>query len=109
MSPVAPVASIRARSNLSPVDRPHEPLTPKELRRLVAIVEREAPNLLPVARDAINERWLTDEECEALVSVVLGVFLAHLGSDDEPDREGAEADDLLGRIEMQRASYWRAE
>ena len=71
------------------------------------IIGREAPDLLPLAREAVNARWLTDEECEALTSVLLGAFLARLHPDDEPDRQGAEADDLLGRIEMQRASYWR--
>jgi hypothetical protein len=80
---------------------------PAEHRRLVEIMGREAPDLLPLARDAVNATWLTDEECEALSSVVLRIFLAHLDPDDEPDREGAEADDLLGRIEMQRPGYWR--
>jgi hypothetical protein len=60
-----------------------------------------------LARDAVNKRWLTDEECESLTSVVLGVFTDHLGPDDEPDQQGAEADDLLGRIAMQGARYWR--
>ena len=83
-----------------------EPLTTKEHRRLVGIIERVAPELLPVARDAVNARWLTTEECEALVSALLNVFLNSLGCDDEPTREGAEADDLLGRIEMQREDFW---
>ena len=71
------------------------------------IIGREAPDLLPLARDAMNARWLTDEECEALTSIVLDASLAHRGPDDEPDRQGDEADHLLGRIEMQRESYWR--
>jgi hypothetical protein len=89
------------------MDRPSEPLTPTEHRRVIEIVGREAPDLLPLARDAVNTRWLTDDECEALASVVLRVFLAHIGPDDEPDQQGVEADDLLGRIQMQRTSYWR--
>ena len=83
-----------------------EPLTPTEHRRLAEIVELASPDLLPLARDAVNARWLTDEECEALSSVLLGVFVADLGPNDEPDREGAEADDLLGRLQQQRAGYW---
>jgi len=59
---------------LSPVDRPPEPLTPIEHRLLVDIVGRESPELLPLARDAVNMRWLTDEECESLKSVVLGAL-----------------------------------
>lgn len=70
------------------------------------IVERAAPDLLPLARHAVNARLLTDEECEALSNVLLRVFVTHLGPDDEPDREGAEADDLLGRLQLQCASYW---
>jgi hypothetical protein len=89
------------------VERPPEPLTPSERRRLVEIVGREKPALAPLAEEAVNARWLTDEECEALVSVLLGVFTRHLGPDDEPDREGVEADSLLGRIEMQRRGYWQ--
>ena len=63
--------------------------------------------LLGLATDAVNQRWLSDEEAEALSRVALDEFLAHLGPGDEPDREGAEADDLLGMIEMQRRGYWR--
>lgn len=83
-----------------------EPLTPHEHRRLVGIIERVAPKLLPLARDGVNARWLANEECEALVSALLGVFLDSLDRDDEPTREGVEADGLLGRIEMQREGYW---
>ena len=42
------------------------------------------------------------------LNVLLNVFLDSLDKDDEPAREGAEADDLLGRIEMQREDYWRS-
>jgi hypothetical protein len=84
-----------------------EPLTPKEHRRLSEIIGREAPELLPLARDAVNARWLSTDECEALTNVLLRVFLDSLDRDDEPSREGAKADDLLGRIEMQRQDYWR--
>jgi hypothetical protein len=73
----------------------------------VSIVERRAPYLLPVATDAVNKHWLSEEECEDLSRVVLAELLHHLGPDDQPDRNGAEADDLLGVIEMQRRSYWR--
>ncbi len=89
------------------VDPLPEPLTPKEHRRLIEIIGRAAPDLLPVARDAVNARWLTDEEGASLTNVLLDVFLRSLDRDDEPSREGAEADDLLGRIEMQRQDYWR--
>jgi hypothetical protein len=36
----------------------------------------------------------------------LDVFLRSRDQDDEPRREGAKADDLLDRIEMQREDYW---
>ena len=85
-----------------------EPLTPRERQRLVTIIQREAPNLLAIARDAVNARWLTDDEVEALNRVLLDVFLRSLDHDDEPNREGVEADNLLGRIEMQRRGYWRS-
>jgi hypothetical protein len=89
------------------MDSPPEPLRPKEHRRLIEIIEREAPHLLPLARDEVNTRWLTGEECKALVNVLLDMFLRSLDLNDEPSREGAQADDLLGRIEMQRQDYWR--
>lgn len=85
-----------------------EPLTPKEHRRLSEIVAREAPHLLPLARDEVNVRWLTSEECSALVNVLVNVFRESLDKDGDPTREGAEADDLLGRIEMQREDYWHS-
>jgi hypothetical protein len=88
------------------MEPPLEPLTPREHQRLVAIIEREAPKLLEIARDAVNARWLTDEEAQALSRVLLDVFLRSLDQYDEPDREGLEADDLLGRVEMQRRGYW---
>ena len=84
-----------------------EPLTPKEHRRLIEIVRREAPDLLPLAREAVNARWLSTDECKALTDVLLGVFLDSRDRDQSPTREGVEADDLLGRIEMQRQDYWR--
>jgi len=59
-----------------------EPLTPQEHRRLVGIIERVAPKLLPLARDGVNARWLANEECEALVSALLGVFLDSLDRND---------------------------
>jgi hypothetical protein len=62
---------------------------------------------LPLARHAINARWLDDDECEALTSALLNVFTTHLGPDDEPDAYGAKADDLIGLIEMQRRGYWQ--
>jgi hypothetical protein len=88
------------------VDSPPEPLTPNEHRRLVEIIGRDAPDRLPLARDAVNKRWLSDAEAQTLTSVLLDVFLRSLDAHDEPSREGVEADDLLGRIEMQREGYW---
>jgi hypothetical protein len=40
--------------------------------------------------------------------VLLDVFMGHLGPEDEPDREGAEADELIGKVQMQPAGYWRS-
>jgi hypothetical protein len=88
------------------METPPEPLTARERQRLIAIIEREAPELLPIARDGVNARWLTDDEAEALNRVLLDVFLRSRDQDDEPSREDAEADDLLGRVEMQRRGYW---
>jgi hypothetical protein len=88
------------------VDRPPQPLTPTQHRRLVTIVEDRAPELLPLVAE-VNVRWLTDEECEALSHVALNEFIDHLGPDDEPDRAGVEADELVGVIEMQRRRYWQ--
>jgi hypothetical protein len=96
------------RRSLLPVERPPQPLTTAEHRRLIEIVARAAPDLEPIARVAGNAtwRWLTDEECDALAGVLLGVFLDHLDGDSEPDPYGVDADNLIGRIEMQRAKYW---
>lgn len=88
------------------MEAPVQPLTPREHGLLVGIMEREAPDLLDVARDAVNTRWLTDEEAEALNRVLLDVFLRSLGQDDGPSREGVEADGLLGSVEMQRRGFW---
>lgn len=90
----------------SRVDRPRRPLTSRQHLRLIRLVERRASDLRALATDAVNQRWLSDDECKALSRVALDEFLAHLGPDDEPDREGVEADDLLGVIEMQRRSFW---
>ena len=88
------------------MDRSQQPLTSVQHRWLIALVQRRAPDLRALATDAVNQRWLSDDECEALSRVALDEFLAHLGPDDEPDREGVKADDLLGVIEMQRRSFW---
>jgi hypothetical protein len=88
------------------METPVQPLTPREHQRLVGIIEREAPELLDIARDAVNTRSLTDDEAEALKRVLLDVFLRSLDQDDEPSREGVEADGLLGSVEMQRRGYW---
>ena len=69
-------------------------------------MEEAAPELTPLARDAVNARWLSTAECEALTSVLLQVLLDSLDDRDEPSREGVEADTLLGRVEMQRRDYW---
>lgn len=90
------------------MDRLTEPLTTKEHRRLVEIIGRAAPDLVSLARDAVNTRWLTDDEVESLVSALLDVFLDSRDQDDEAWREGVDADDLLGRIAKQRLSFWRA-
>ncbi|HMJ32315.1 MAG TPA: hypothetical protein VK501_00245 [Baekduia sp.] len=87
------------------MDRPPQPLTLAQRSRLVAIVERRAPALLPLAGE-INRRWLSDEECEALSRLALNEFLDHLGPDDEPDRAGVDADELVGVLEMHRRGYW---
>lgn len=87
------------------MDRPPQPLTAAQHRRLVGIVERRAPDLVSLANQ-VNSRWLSDAECEALSRVALNEFLAHLGPDDEPDQAGADADELVGVIEMQRRGYW---
>jgi hypothetical protein len=89
------------------MESPPEPLSPREQRRLIGIIEVEAPDLVPIARDAVNARWFTDDEVEALNRVLLNVFLRSLDRDDEPDAKGVEADNLLGRVEMQRRAYWR--
>lgn len=88
------------------METPVQPLTPREHERLVGIIEREAPELLDIARDAVNIRWLTDDEAGALNRVLLDVFLRSLDQDDEPSRERVEADGLLGSVEMQRRGYW---
>ena len=90
------------------VHQPPDPLTTSEHRCLVEIIRREAPDLVPLAQDAVNARWLEDNECQALSQVLLRVFINHLGSHDEPDRQGVEADGLIGRVEMQRRGYWRS-
>jgi len=90
-----------------PMDAPPEPLTPKEHHRLVEIISRVAPDLLPLARDVVNTRWLTEDECEALTAALYNVLMDFLGRNDEASREGVEVDDLLGRVYMQRRNYWR--
>jgi hypothetical protein len=74
-------------------------------------METHAPHLVGVACDlghhGSDPRWLTDEQCADLVQAALNGFLSDLDADDEPGRAGVEADDLLGRIEMQRRGYWR--
>jgi hypothetical protein len=85
---------------------PAEPLSPRQHRRLIEIVDRQARALGGLAREAVNGRWLTDDECQQLSKVLLDVFLDHLDLEDEPDREGVEADELLSRVAMQTESYW---
>jgi hypothetical protein len=76
-------------------------------QRLVEIVRRHRPELLTLARDEVNTRWLTDDEAHSLSDVLLAVFLDHLGDADEPDAEAAAADDLVGLVEMQREAFFR--
>lgn len=99
------LASEQRRRNVGEVESLPEPLSPKEQRRLIEVVEREAPNLVSVARDAVNVRWLSDDEVVALKGVLLDVFLRSLDRHDEPDAEGAEADRLSGRVELQGRAY----
>jgi hypothetical protein len=82
------------------------PLAQVEHERLVDIIGCANPELLPLARDDVNARWLEDAECEALTNALMSVFLAHSGPNDEPDRYGATGDELIGLIEMQRPGYW---
>jgi hypothetical protein len=89
------------------MDAPPDPLTPKEHHRLIEIVDRVAPDLVPLARDVVNMRWLTEDECKALTAPLDEVLMDFLGRDDETSREGDEVDDVLGRLEMQRRDYWR--
>jgi hypothetical protein len=90
------------------VDRPPEPLTPKEHRLLVEIVGREAPDVLPLARKTARPTWLTDEECDALSAPVEAVLFDQLDRDAAAARRAAsEADDLVGRLQMQREGFWR--
>ena len=49
-------------------------------------MEEAAPELTPLARDAVNARWLSTAECEALTSVLLQVLLDSLDDRDEPSR-----------------------
>lgn len=86
---------------------PPEPLTRRQHQALTDILGRDVPELLPLAEEAINQRWLEDEEVERLTSALLKIFLAHLGPDDEPDAYGARADELVGLVEMQRRAYWQ--
>jgi hypothetical protein len=92
---------------LSAVAALRRPLTRAEHETLIEIIAREAPDRLPLARHAVNARWLDDDECETLTSALLDVFTSHLGPDDEPDAYAAKADDLIGLIEMQRPGYWQ--
>ena len=82
------------------------PLTRREHQRLVAFIERDAPELLTTARDAVNAWWLTDDEADALNRVVPEILLRS-ERDGEPSREGVEADDRCGRVEMRRRTYWQ--
>jgi hypothetical protein len=96
----------RAIVSVEAVPGLRRPLTRTEHKTLVEIIARDAPDLLPLARDAVNVRWLDDDECERLTNALLDVFRSHLRPNDEPDMYGATADDLIGLVEMQRRGYW---
>lgn len=103
-----PPPAASGRRTLSTVHSSPEPLTLKEHRLLVEIVGREAPDLLPSARKTARPTWLTDEECDALSTPIEAVLFDQLDRDGEAARRAAdEADDLLGRLQMQREGYWR--
>jgi len=102
-----PCSPPHQRAYAACLDRPPQPLTRLQSRRLARIVRRRAPDLVPTA-EAVNQRWLSDEECEALSRVTRAEFLDHLGPNDQPDQEGVDADDLLGVIEMQRRGFWQS-
>ena len=84
-----------------------EPLTSAEHQALIAIVRREAPDLLPLVHRVLNRRWLADDEAEALDRVLMGAFLSSLDEDQEPDARGAEVSRLCQRIQEQRESFWQ--
>lgn len=74
-------------------------------QRLITFTQEHAPDLLPAAQ-AVNVRWLTDAEVDALAAVLLDVFEASLNGTDEPSEQGARADRLAGLLQQQRLSYW---
>ena len=92
-------------------DEPDPPLRkrlrPADKRRLIALTLSHAPDLLPVAH-AVNLRWLTDPEVNALSDSLLDVFLASLDGDEPSDR-GAEADKLAGLLQQHRLTFWERE
>jgi hypothetical protein len=90
------------------MERPPQPLDTRQHRLLIEIIGRHAPHLLPLARDEVNHRFLSEEEGADLVEVLFAVFVDSLDEDDEPSREGAAADDLIAAINMQERSYWES-
>jgi hypothetical protein len=88
------------------MDVPPMPLSPAQHRVLVDLTERYAPHLTALARDAVNRRWLTQDECDALGGLMLAISLEHLGPGGEPEGEGREADLLAGRLAMQAREFW---
>lgn len=80
-------------------------LRPTDRQRLIALARRHSPDLLPVAH-AVNVRWLTDAEVDALADMLLDVMVASLDHMDEPSEEGDAADRLAGLLQHHRLSWW---
>lgn len=87
--------------------RSPEPLGSRHHRLLVALVARDAPSLVPLATDAVNQRWLTDEETAALSKVALDEFCGHLspGEANRTDRALLPTTSW-GLLEKQRRAFW---
>lgn len=87
-------------------ERPlRERLPLADRQHLIAFTRSHSPGLLPAAH-AVNVRWLSDAEVDALADMLLDVFGASLDGMDEPSEQGAEADRLAGLLQQHRLSYW---
>lgn len=87
-------------------ERPlRERLPLADRQRLIAFTRSHSPGLLSAAH-AVNVRWLSDAEVDALADMLLDVFGATLDGTDEPSEPGAEADRLAGLLHQHRLAYW---